>query len=99
MSANEKKVTVNKADLVDKMAESADIPKTVAVRAINSLIETIEDTLKKGGVVSLVGFGSFSVKERAAYKGRNPQTGDPIEISAANIPRFRAGKAFRDLVN
>jgi len=90
---------VNKSELIEAIAASADIPKAAAGRALDAMIETVEDTLKKGDQVVLVGFGTFSVKERAARTGRNPQTGEPIEIAAANIPSFKAGKALKDAVN
>lgn len=90
---------MNKAELIDNIAASADIPKAAAGRALDAMIEAIEGALKKGDSVALVGFGTFSVKERAARTGRNPQTGDPIEIAAANIPTFKAGKALKDAVN
>lgn len=90
---------MNKSELIEAIAASADIPKAAAGRALDAMIETVEDTLKKGDQVVLVGFGTFSVKERAARTGRNPQTGEPIEIAAANIPSFKAGKALKDAVN
>jgi len=90
---------VNKAELVDSIAASADIPKAAAGRALDAMIEAVEGALKKGDSVALVGFGTFSVKARAARTGRNPQTGQPIEIAAANIPSFKAGKALKDAVN
>lgn len=90
---------MNKAELVDSIAASADIPKAAAGRALDAMIEAVEGALKKGDSVALVGFGTFSVKARAARTGRNPQTGQPIEIAAANIPSFKAGKALKDAVN
>ena len=90
---------MNKAELIDAVAASADIPKAAAGRALDAVIETVGDALKKGDSVALVGFGTFSVKERAARTGRNPQTGEPIEIAAAKIPSFKAGKALKDAVN
>lgn len=90
---------MNKAELIDAIAASADIPKAAAGRALDAMIESVEGALKKGDSVALVGFGTFSVKERAARTGRNPQTGEPIEIAAANIPSFKAGKALKDAVN
>jgi DNA-binding protein HU-beta len=90
---------VNKAELVDSIAASADIPKAAAGRALDAMIEAVEGALKKGDSVALVGFGTFSVKARAARTGRNPQTGQPIQIAAANIPSFKAGKALKDAVN
>jgi DNA-binding protein HU-beta len=90
---------VNKAELIDSIAASADIPKAAAGRALDAMIEAVEGALKNGDSVALVGFGTFSVKERAARTGRNPQTGKPIEIAAAKIPSFKAGKALKDAVN
>ncbi len=80
---------VNKAELIDSIAASADIPKAAPGRALDAMIEAVEGALKKGDSVALVGFGTFSVKERAARTGRNPQTGKPIEIAAAKIPSFK----------
>jgi len=90
---------VNKADLVDAIADSADLSKAAASRALDSVINSITDALKDGDQVSLVGFGTFTVKDRAARTGRNPQTGQPIEIAAAKVPGFKAGKALKDAVN
>ncbi|NLZ78676.1 MAG: DNA-binding protein HU-beta [Gammaproteobacteria bacterium] len=90
---------MNKSELIDKVAASADIPKAVAGRALDAVIESITGALKEGDSVVLVGFGTFAVKDRAARTGRNPQTGNPIEIAAAKIPGFKAGKALKDAVN
>ncbi len=90
---------MNKSELIDKVAASADIPKAVAGRALDAVIESITGALQGGESVVLVGFGTFSVKDRAARTGRNPQTGNPIEIAAAKIPGFKAGKALKDAVN
>ncbi|MDI5934413.1 HU family DNA-binding protein [Halomonas sp. M4R5S39] len=90
---------MNKSELIEAIAASADIPKAAASRALDAMVETVADSLKKGESVSLVGFGTFAVKERAARTGRNPQTGQPIEISAAKVPSFKAGKALKDSVN
>jgi DNA-binding protein HU-beta len=90
---------VNKSELIEAIAASADIPKAAAARALDAMVDTVTDSLKKGESVSLVGFGTFAVKERAARTGRNPQTGQPIEISAAKVPSFKAGKALKDSVN
>jgi DNA-binding protein HU-beta len=90
---------VNKSELIEAIAASADIPKAAAARALDAMVDTVTDSLKKGESVSLVGFGTFQVKERAARTGRNPQTGEPIEISAAKVPSFKAGKALKDSVN
>jgi len=90
---------VNKSELIEAIAASADIPKASAARALDAMVDTVTDSLKKGDSVSLVGFGTFQVKERAARTGRNPQTGQPIEIKAAKVPSFKAGKALKDSVN
>ncbi len=90
---------MNKTELVDAMAESADISKAAAGRALDGLIEAITAALKEGDQVNVVGFGSFSVRERAARTGRNPQTGAAIEIKASKNPAFKAGKALKDAVN
>ena len=90
---------MNKSELVEAIAASADIPKAAASRALDAMVESVTESLKQGDSVSLVGFGTFSVKERAARTGRNPQTGEPIQISAAKVPGFKAGKALKDAVN
>ena len=90
---------MNKSELIDKVAASADITKAVAGLALDAVIESITGALKEGDSVVLVGFGTFAVKDRAARTGRNPQTGNPIEIAAAKIPGFKAGKALKDAVN
>ena len=90
---------MNKTQLVDKIAESADISKASAGRALDALIETVTESLKQRDQVALVGFGTFSVRERAARTGRNPQTGAEIQIAAAKVPGFKPGKALKDSVN
>ncbi|CAA0119122.1 MULTISPECIES: HU family DNA-binding protein [Zhongshania] len=90
---------MNKSELIDAIAESADLSKAAAGRALDAAVEAITNALKSDDSVSLVGFGTFSVKDRAARTGRNPQTGAPIEISAAKIPSFKAGKALKDACN
>jgi DNA-binding protein HU-beta len=90
---------VNKVDIIDHVARSADISKAAAGRAIEATVAAIKTTLKKGGMVTLVGFGTFYVGKRAARSGRNPQTGAAIKIKAAKVPKFRAGKALKDAVN
>ena len=90
---------MNKSELIDAIAESADLSKASAGRALDAAVEAITNALKADDSVSLVGFGTFSVKERAARTGRNPQTGAPIQISAAKIPGFKAGKALKDACN
>ena len=90
---------MNKSELIDAVALSADISKAAAGRALDATIDTIADALRKGDQVTLVGFGTFQVKERAARTGRNPQTGEAIQIKAAKVPSFKAGKALKDAVN
>lgn len=90
---------MNKTELIEAIAESADLPKAAATRALDAVIDNITGSLKKGDQVVLVGFGTFSVKERAARTGRNPQTGAEIQIAAAKVPSFKAGKALKDAVN
>ena len=90
---------MNKSELIEAVAASADIPKAAAGRAVDAMVEAVTGALKADDQVVLVGFGTFSVKERAARTGRNPQTGEPIEIAAAKIPSFKAGKALKDAVN
>ncbi|WP_210394879.1 HU family DNA-binding protein [Motiliproteus sediminis] len=90
---------MNKSELIDAIAASADLSKASAGRALDAALEAITGALKEGDSVALVGFGTFGVKARAARTGRNPQTGKPIEISAANVPSFKAGKALKDAVN
>jgi DNA-binding protein HU-beta len=86
---------MTKAELVGLVAEGAGISKAAAAKAIDSFITGITKTLKKGGKVTLVGFGTFSVSKRKARKGRNPKTGEVIKIPAAKIPKFSPGKAFK----
>ncbi len=90
---------MNKANLIDKMANDADITKTAAATALDSLLDSIASTLSQGGKVTLVGFGTYSVSHRKARTGRNPQTGATIQIAAKNVPKFSAGKALKDAVN
>ena len=90
---------MNKSELIDAIAESADISKAAAGRAVDAVVDSVTGALKKGDQVTLIGFGTFSVKERAARTGRNPQTGAEIQIAAAKIPSFKAGKALKDAVN
>ncbi len=90
---------MNKTELIDAIAASADIPKAAAGRALDAVVESITGALKSGDSVALVGFGTFGVKDRAARTGRNPQTGAAIQIPAARVPGFKAGKALKDAVN
>ncbi|WP_338044058.1 MULTISPECIES: nucleoid-associated protein HU-beta [Oceanisphaera] len=92
-------MTVNKSQLIDKIADGADITKASAGRALDAFVEAVTESLQEGDQVSLVGFGTFAVRERAARTGRNPQTGAAIEIAAAKTPAFKAGKALKDAVN
>ncbi|WP_256547036.1 MULTISPECIES: HU family DNA-binding protein [Ectopseudomonas] len=90
---------MNKSELVAAVADYAQITQSQAAAAVNAVIESVTTELKNGGEVTLVGFGTFNVKERAARTGRNPQTGKSIEIAAAKIPSFRPGKSLKDAVN
>jgi DNA-binding protein HU-beta len=90
---------MNKTDLIEHIALNADISKAAAARSLDATIEAVKSTLKKGGTVSLVGFGTFSVNKRAARTGRNPRTGEAVEIKAAKVPKFTAGKALKDALN
>lgn len=91
--------SVNKSELIDAVAAAADLSKAAAGRALDAMVDSVTGALKDGDQVVLVGFGTFSVKDRAARTGRNPQTGAPIEIKAARVPSFKAGKALKDAVN
>lgn len=90
---------MNKSELIDAVAESAEISKAAAGRAVDGMISAITDALSKGDQVSLVGFGTFLVRDRAARSGRNPRTGETMTIPAAKNPAFKAGKALKDAVN
>ncbi|MFT4520215.1 MAG: DNA-binding protein HU-beta [Halioglobus sp.] len=90
---------MNKTELIDAIAAAADLPKASAGRALDAVVDSITDALKKGDQVALVGFGTFQVKHRNARAGRNPQTGATIQIKASNVPSFKAGKALKDAVN
>ena len=90
---------MNKTELIDHIAAQADISKAAAGRSLDALIGAVTTTLKQGGTVTLVGFGTFAVNTRAARTGRNPRTGDAIEIEQARVPKFRPGKALKDAVN
>jgi DNA-binding protein HU-beta len=90
---------MNKSQLIEKISIGADISKAAAERALNSFIEAVTDEIKTGEQVALVGFGTFSVSDRAARTGRNPQTGATIEIAAAKVPKFKPGKALKDACN
>lgn len=90
---------MNKSQLIDAMAESSELSKVDAGKALDAFLSAVTTALNAGDSVALVGFGTFSVKERAERKGRNPQTGDEITIKAAKIPAFKAGKSLKDAVN
>ena len=90
---------MNKTELIEHIAKQADISKAAATRALEAMIGGVRSTLKKSGSVSLVGFGTFSVRKRAARTGRNPRTGAAIKIKAAKVPKFRPGKALKDALN
>jgi DNA-binding protein HU-beta len=90
---------VNKAELIDRIAEAADISKASATRALDAALDAITQSLRQSEPVSLVGFGTFTVRDRAARTGRNPQTGAAIEISAAKVPAFKPGKGLKDALN
>jgi len=90
---------MNKTELIESMATEAGITKAAAKKALESLLVDIEKTLKEGGRVSLVGFGSWTVSNRAAREGRNPQTGKTIQIAAKNVVKFKAGAELQDAVN
>ncbi|MBS3895566.1 HU family DNA-binding protein [Silanimonas sp.] len=90
---------MNKSDFVSAVADSAELSKADAGRAVDAMVEVIKKALKKGDTVTLVGFGTFSVRKRAARQGRNPQTGATIKIKASKSPAFKAGKALKDAVN
>ncbi|MDK2878494.1 MAG: DNA-binding protein HU-beta [Thermoanaerobacteraceae bacterium] len=90
---------VNKADLISIMAEKSGLTKKDSEKALNAFVEAVEEALAKRDKVQLVGFGTFEVRERSARKGRNPQTGEEIDIPAASMPAFKAGKALKDSIN
>jgi DNA-binding protein HU-beta len=90
---------MNKTELIDHIAASAEIPKVTATRALDAVLKAVTSTLKDSGSVTLAGFGTFSVGKRAARTGRNPRTGDQIKIAAAHVPKFRPGKALKDAIN
>ena len=90
---------VNRIELIEAIAAQAEIPKTTAAAALTATIDAVTKALKKGGAVSLVGFGSFSVSKRAARVGRNPRTGSPVKIKARKVPKFSPGSKLKDAVN
>ncbi|WP_225590824.1 HU family DNA-binding protein [Pseudoxanthomonas sp. 3HH-4] len=91
--------SMNKTELIDAVADEAEVSKAEAGRAVDAVISSITKALKKGDTVTLVGFGTFQVRKRAARTGRNPKTGDTIKIKASKNPAFKAGKALKDAVN
>ena len=90
---------MNRQELVDSMASKADISKKAADAALKAFMDSVQEALKKGDKVQLVGFGTFEVAERAAREGKNPQTGEVIKIKASKAPKFKAGKALKDALN
>ncbi|MDA0993949.1 MAG: HU family DNA-binding protein [Proteobacteria bacterium] len=90
---------MNKRELIEAVAASAGLSKADATKAVDGVLDSVTRTLAGGGGVSLVGFGTFSVKARAARMGRNPRTGEAIQIKASKVPGFKAGKALKDAVN
>jgi len=90
---------MNKTELITALAGKSGLSKKDSESALNAMVDTVEETLKKGEKVVLVGFGTFEVRKRAARKGRNPQTKQEIQIKASTAPVFKAGKAFKDAVN
>ena len=90
---------MNKQELITAIAEKAEMEKDDAKKALNAFIEVVGDELKKGEKIQIIGFGTFEVSERAAREGRNPQTGETMEIKASKNPKFKAGKALKDSLN
>ncbi|MDY7026049.1 MAG: HU family DNA-binding protein [Pseudomonadota bacterium] len=90
---------MNKSELIDSIATKADLTKADAGRALDAVLDTVKEALVKGDSVTLIGFGTFAVKERSARTGRNPQTGKEIQIPASKVPGFKAGKGLKDAVN
>ena len=90
---------MNKQDMIEQIAQAAEVSKSAAERAVDALVSAIKTSLKKGDMVTLVGFGTFYVGTRKARQGRNPRTGEALTIAAAKAPKFRAGKALKDAIN
>lgn len=90
---------MNKKELIDSVADEADLTKESAAAAVDALLDSITKTLKKGDSVRIAGFGNFEVTRRKASTGRNPRTGEPVKIPASNVPKFKAGKGLKDAVN
>jgi DNA-binding protein HU-beta len=96
--SNQRMFCMNKSELIDAIAQKGGLTKVDAAKALDATLESIGDALKSGDTVTLVGFGSFSVKERAARTGRNPKTGEELKIPASKVPSFKAGKGLKDSV-
>ena len=90
---------MNKSELIEHIAQQAEISKLAAERAVDAMVGAVKSSLRKGQMVTLVGFGTFYAGRRAARSGRNPRTGAELQIAAARVPKFRAGKALKDAVN
>ena len=90
---------MNKQDMIEQIAQAAEVSKSAAERAVDALVTAIKTSLKKGDMVTMVGFGTFYVGTRKARQGRNPRTGEALKIAAAKVPKFRAGKALKDAIN
>lgn len=90
---------MNKSELIDAIAEQSGLTKADSTKALNAFIDSVSGAMKRGDDVVLVGFGTFSVKERAARTGRNPKTGEALQIAASKVPSFKAGKGLKDAVN
>jgi DNA-binding protein HU-beta len=89
---------MNKTELITKVAETTELTKKDATKAVDAVLDAIADALKTGDKVQLIGFGNFEVRERAARKGRNPQTGEEIEIASSKVPAFKPGKQLKDSI-
>jgi DNA-binding protein HU-beta len=90
---------MNKSELVSNIADQADLPKAAAAKALDAAVSAIQDALIQGDTVAIPGFGTFSVRDRAARTGRNPRTGEEIQIKASKVPAFKPGKTLKDAVN
>ncbi|MDF7675878.1 HU family DNA-binding protein [Neisseriaceae bacterium ESL0693] len=89
---------MNKSELIEAIAKDADLPKATAAKALDGMMNAVAAALKTGDTVTLIGFGTFYVGERSARTGRNPKTGEPLEIKASKTPKFRAGKSLKDAI-
>lgn len=90
---------MNKTELIEHIANNADVSKAAAGRALEATVDAVREQLKKGNAVQIIGFGTFSVSKRAARTGRNPRTGEALQIKASNLPKFTPGKALKDALN